>query len=103
MEGGSATTVPGEIYIDCTAAGVRPTTARPIFTTGRIILQYVTIGMVPWSAATVGVVEAFGDDDAEKNRLCNPVRLLPATQPICCSCRTPAWSGSSPRVAPNRT
>ena len=73
MEGGSATTVPGEIYIDCTAAGVRPTTARPIFTTGRIILQYVTIGMVPWSAATVGVVEAFGDADAEKNRLCNPV------------------------------
>jgi hypothetical protein len=73
MEGGSASADPGEIYIDCTAAGVRPTTARPIFTTGRITLQYVTIGIVPWSAATIGVVEAFSDDDAYKNRLCPPV------------------------------
>jgi hypothetical protein len=73
MEGGSASTDPGGIYIDCTASGVRPTVARPIFTTGRITLQYVTIGIVPWSAATIGIVEAFSDDDAYKNRLCPPV------------------------------
>jgi hypothetical protein len=73
MEGGSVPADPGEIYIDCTAAGVRPTTARPLFTTDGITLQYVTIGNIPWSAATVGFVEALSDDDAYKNRLCNPV------------------------------
>ena len=73
MEGGSIASEPGEIYIDCTAAGVRPTTARPLFTSDGITLQYVTIGMVPWSAATVGFVEASSDDDVYKNRLCNPV------------------------------
>ena len=73
MEGGSTASDPGEIYIDCTAAGVRPTTPRPIFTGDRITLQYVTIGMVPWSAATLGFVEASSDDDVYKNRLCNPV------------------------------
>ncbi len=62
-----------EIYVDCTAAGVRPTIRRPIFEADRLTLQYVTIGIVPWSAASIGVVEALRDDDAEKNRLCPPL------------------------------
>jgi hypothetical protein len=62
--------VPGEVYVDCTAAGVRPTELRPIFEPGRLTLQYVTIGIVPWSTATIGAVEVMRDDDAEKNRLC---------------------------------
>jgi hypothetical protein len=61
------------VYVDCTAAGVRPTELRPIFAGDRILLQYVTIGIVPWSAATVGQVEATRDDEAEKNRLCPPL------------------------------
>lgn len=73
MEGGSVAADPGEIYIDCTAAGVRPATARPVFTTDRITLQYVTIGLVPWSTATIAFIEAFSDDDGYKNRLCPPV------------------------------
>ena len=44
-----------------------------MFEPDRITLQYVTIGFVPWSAATVGVIEARADDDAERNRLCPPV------------------------------
>src|SRR5205809_2371397 len=28
---------------------------------------------VPWSAATVGAVEALRDDDTDKNRLCPPL------------------------------
>lgn len=59
-----------QIYVDCTAAGVRPTIQRPVFEAGRITLQIVTIGIVPWSAATIGVLEATRDDVAEKNRLC---------------------------------
>ena len=62
-----------QVYVDCTAAGVRPTILRPVFETDRVTLQYVTIGIVPLSAATVGVVEAAATDDAEKNRLCPPL------------------------------
>jgi hypothetical protein len=73
LEQGSIATDPGQVYIDCTAAGVRATVPRPIFEPDRITLQLVTIGMVPWSMATLGVVEASRSDDAEKNRLCPPL------------------------------
>ena len=61
------------LYVDCTAAGVRATVPRPVFEPGRITIQYVTIGIVPWGSATVGAVEALRDDDADKNRLCPPL------------------------------
>jgi hypothetical protein len=63
-------TTPNELYVDCTAPGIRPTAAHPVFSGDRILLQYVTIGIVPWSAATIGYVESTRDDDREKNRLC---------------------------------
>ncbi len=61
---------PRHLYIDCTAAGVRPTTPRPVFEPGRITIQYVTIGIVPWSGATIGATEASKEDDDAKNLLC---------------------------------
>ncbi|HVM07243.1 MAG TPA: NAD(P)-binding protein [Acidimicrobiales bacterium] len=61
---------PGRIYVDCTAAGLRPTVQRPVFEDSLITLQYVTIGVVPWGAAVIGHVEAVKHDDDEKNRLC---------------------------------
>lgn len=64
---------PRDLYVNCTAAGVRPTVPRPVFEHGKITIQYVTIGIVPWSAATIGAVEASRDDDADKNELCPPV------------------------------
>jgi len=73
LDGGEEPAAPDEVYIDCTAAGVRPAARKPVFEPGRITLQYVTIGIMPWSAATVAAVEALKDDDAEKNRLCPPV------------------------------
>lgn len=63
-------TTPDEVHVDCTAPGVRATAAHPVFSGDRILLQYVTVGLVPWSAATIGYVEATRDDDEEKNRLC---------------------------------
>lgn len=63
----------GEVFVDCTAAGVPPAGARPIFAGDRITLQYTTIGYASWSAATIGVVETVGADDEERNRLCPPV------------------------------
>jgi len=70
---GDIATDPKRVYVDCTAPGVRPTIPRPIFENDRLTLQYVTIGIVPWSAAIVGTIEARDDDDTEKNRLCPPV------------------------------
>ena len=70
LDDGELAYEPGEVFVDCTAAGVPATATRPVFETGRITVQFVTIGFVPWSAATIGFVEAMRSDDADKNRLC---------------------------------
>jgi hypothetical protein len=62
-----------EVYVDCTAQGVRPTVPRPVFEPGRITIQYVDVGFLPWCAATIGFVESTGRYDEENNRLCPPV------------------------------
>jgi hypothetical protein len=76
-----------QVYVDCTAEGLRPVAARPVFEADRITAQYVTIGFAPWSAATIAVVEASGKDEKSKNELCPPVvftggasSLLPITR-----------------------
>ena len=73
LEDGELPTDRRQVHVDCTAAGLPPAPPRPLFDPNRITLQYVTIGIVPWSAAIVGAVEARRDDDVEKNRLCPPV------------------------------
>ncbi|MEX2294138.1 MAG: NAD(P)-binding protein [Acidimicrobiales bacterium] len=70
FDDGELPTGPDHVYVDCTAAGVRPTVSRPIFQPGRITIQYITLGFVTWSAATIGAIEAMKDDDETKNRLC---------------------------------
>jgi hypothetical protein len=72
-DGGELATDRRHVHVDCTAAGVRPTVARPIFEPDRVTLQYVTIGVVPWAAATIGAVEAAREHDDDKNRLCPPL------------------------------
>jgi len=79
LEHGDVATQPDALHVDCTAAGVRMAAARPIFAGDRITIQYVTITGAPWSAATLGHLEATRDDDADKNRLAPPV----------------AWSGNA--------
>jgi hypothetical protein len=73
LDAGEIPSSPDEVYVDCTAPGVRQTAPRPIFDGDRVVLQYVTIGIVPWSMATIGAVEASREDTAEKNRLCPPL------------------------------
>ena len=70
MELGDLATRPGEVYVNCTAAGIRPVSTRPVFHDGRITMQFVTIGIAGWSASTIGLVEALREDDIEKNALC---------------------------------
>ncbi|MEH0554027.1 NAD(P)-binding protein [Streptomyces sp. B21-101] len=64
---------PDQIYVDCTATGLRTLEPRPVFEPDRITLQYVTPGYACWSAAILGVVEALRDDDALKEHLALPV------------------------------
>jgi hypothetical protein len=73
FDNGELPSDPRQIYVDCTAAGVRPTPARPVFDNNKITMQYVTIGIAPWSAATIAAVEASDRPDDIKNQLCPPV------------------------------
>ena len=73
FHGGQETRPLGEIYVDCTATGLRTIEPKPVFEPGRISMQYVTPGYACLSAATLGVVEATRDDDHEKNYLSLPV------------------------------
>ena len=61
------------VFVDCTARGLPAPSRRPVFEPDRITLQYVTIGFAPWSAATVGAIEARHGDDGDRNSLCPPV------------------------------
>ncbi|WP_440995720.1 NAD(P)-binding protein [Arhodomonas sp. SL1] len=72
LERGTVATNPREVYVDCTAEGIRKRAGRPIFQPGRITLQAIRFGMLPFSAALTGYVEAARDDDTERNRLCSP-------------------------------
>jgi hypothetical protein len=93
---GSHASEPGRTFVDCTAAGVRTTTPRPIFEPRRITLQYVTIGGVPWGAALIGAVEAMvGDSDSAKNALCPVVAFSGRTADILAL----AYSGMSGLLA----
>jgi NAD(P)-binding Rossmann-like domain len=68
--------VPGgarEVYVDCTAAGVPAAAPRPVFEPGRITIQYLFTGFLPWSAASIAFVESAGLPVDEQNRLCPPV------------------------------
>lgn len=70
---GHETRPQGEVYVDCTATGLRTIEPKPVFEAGRMALQYVTPGYACWSAASLAVVEATRSNDEEKNHLSLPV------------------------------
>ena len=72
LEQGETRTGPEDLHVDCTALGLRNAPATPIFQPGRIVLQQVRHNTPTFNAALVGFVEAHGDDDDEKNKLCRP-------------------------------
>jgi hypothetical protein len=72
-DAGEVAASPHDLYVDCTAAGVPPSAARPVFDDGQITIQFVAVGFLPWSAATIGFVESTELPDDEKNGLCQPV------------------------------
>lgn len=72
MERGSVAADREQVYVDCTARGIPAYTARPIFEPGRITIQSVRVGLIPFNAAMIGYIEATREEVPEKNRLCPP-------------------------------
>ncbi len=73
LEQGRVAVEPGALYVDCTASAVRFKEPTPVFQGGRIVVQLLRAPLVSFSAALTAYVEAHFDDDAHKNRLCQPV------------------------------
>ena len=61
-----------QVHIDCTAAGLRVSPARPIFEQDRITLQQIRTCQPTFNAALVGYLESAREELEEKNRLCPP-------------------------------
>jgi NAD(P)-binding Rossmann-like domain len=78
LERGSIPAGAGQVYVDCTAAGLRLVPGRPVFEPGLITVQPVRSCQPAFSAALAGYVEASRRDDAEKNQLC-PANPYPDT------------------------
>ena len=70
LEDGSIPTDTAHVHVDCTAAGLGARPLRPVFEDDRITLQWVQLGIAPFSAALIGYVEATRQQDSEKNGLC---------------------------------
>jgi hypothetical protein len=75
MQAGSVPTGPAHLHVDCTASALTPRPIRPVFEQGRITIQCLRFGLTCFNAAITAFVEATRQDDAEKNRLCQPCAL----------------------------
>ena len=78
LEHGTIPTDRRQVHVDCSAAGLAKSPARPIFEPDRITLQPIRTAVPPFNAAFVGYVEATREHDDEKLALC-PVNRYPET------------------------
>jgi hypothetical protein len=74
FDDGSVPTSEGTLHVHCAAVGLARPALRPIFEADRVTLQPLFWSFACYPAALLGVVEATLDDNAEKNRLCPPIR-----------------------------
>lgn len=61
------------LYVDCTADGLAPRPARPIYEADRITLQSIAMCQQVMSAAAIAALELRERDDAAKNATLTPV------------------------------
>lgn len=73
LEQGRMAVEPGTLFVDCTASAVHFKNPAPVFQNGRIVVQLLRSPLVAFSAALTAYVESHYEDEAQKNRLCNPV------------------------------
>jgi hypothetical protein len=72
LDEGTVPTSPNHLHVHCAAEGVPVKPPMPIFAPGRITMQFVRQVSPAFSYALIGLVEASGRDDTEKNRLLHP-------------------------------
>ena len=70
LAGGSIPTDPGQVHVDCSAAGLHTRPGRPVFSDNLITLQQIRACQPVFSAALTGYVEAAPNDDTHKNQIC---------------------------------
>ena len=70
LAGGSIRTDPGQVHVDCSAAGLRTKPGRPVFSNDLITLQQIRACQPVFSAALTGYAEAARSDDTQKNQIC---------------------------------
>jgi hypothetical protein len=74
LDRGTIPTSPRHLHVHCAAEGLNPAPEVPIFTAGRITLQSIRLGLLPFASAVTAYVEATRDELAAQNRLCPPNR-----------------------------
>jgi len=72
LDQGTVTTRPQEVHVNCTTRGLGWAPPKPVFEDGLITPQPTRYGMLPFSAALTGFLEATDRDDQDKNRLSHP-------------------------------
>jgi NAD(P)-binding Rossmann-like domain len=77
LDRGTISTDRGQLYVDCSAAGLGAAPARPIFEPGLITLQCISTVFPTFNAAIIGYLEASrADDHVAKSRL-SPTNRYP--------------------------
>jgi hypothetical protein len=77
LEQGTITADRGQLYVDCSAAGLGKAPGRPIFEPGRITLQCISTVFPTFNAAAIGYLEGSrGTDEVAKSRL-SPTNRYP--------------------------
>lgn len=93
LDDGEIPIEPDTLLVDCSARGLAPSPAAPIFDGDTIRLQQVRHNSPTFNAALLGFIEAHRDDDAEKNRLARP-NPFPSTPADMAKMLTRTWAGA---------
>lgn len=74
LDHGTIPTSPRHLHVHCAAEGLSRARETPVFAAGRITLQSVRIGLLPFASALSAYVEATREDVETQNYLCPPNR-----------------------------
>ena len=74
LDEGTLPTSRRHVHVHCAAEGLSSAREMPIFGDGRITLQSIRTGLLPFASALIAFVEATREDVGAQNRLCPPNR-----------------------------
>ena len=74
LDQGTVPTSPRHLHVLCAAAGLSRARETPVCAAGRITLQSVRPGLLPFASALIAFVEATREDVETQNQLCPPNR-----------------------------